>query len=245
MKTLSALFVCLFLAVPVLSHAQQALAPENGKSPSYCESLLATHGLLTRAQFQCGFNRYSNQLINAARTCYKELGEERAMEIIKFGMLEFDRNEGELGRKKLCSSLLQDFPQYVAMVPEGADESQETGADHAAASKVDAKLLRDLDRTDYLEVAREWSKLYDKLDAKYKNAVHTSDSVWAMDHGDLYGLAKGFTWRLCGKYADSGLADTITREFGALGGHSKAEEMAGYRAGMVYFYVKYQLLGCD
>ena len=110
---------------------------------------------------------------------------------------------------------------------------------------MDAKLLSDLARTDYLEVAKEWSKIYDRLDKKFKNTVHTSDSEYKMDYGDLYGLNKGFSWGLCGKYADNELGDTIVDEFGATGGRSETDEANGYRAGMVYFYVKYHLLKCE
>ena len=110
---------------------------------------------------------------------------------------------------------------------------------------LDAKLLSDLTRTDYLEVAKEWSKLYDRLDTRFKDTVHTGDSEYKMDYGDLYGLNKGFSWVLCGNYADNELGDTIVNEFGATGGSSETDEANGYRAGMVYFYVKYHLLKCE
>ena len=112
-------------------------------------------------------------------------------------------------------------------------------------ANLDAKLLNDLSRTDYLDVAKEWSKLYDRLDRKFRTTVHTRNGTYEMDYGDLYGLNKGFYWGLCGNHADSRLGDTIVEEFGATGGRSKAIEVEGYRAGIVYFYVKYSLLKCE
>lgn len=105
-------------------------------------------------------------------------------------------------------------------------------------------LIKDLENHNYMDVAKKWSKLYYQIPAKYKNTVYTDSGSFKMDYGDLYGLNKGFSWGLCGKYSESELGNTITDEFGATGGKSKAIEAEGYRAGIVYFYVKYQLLKC-
>ena len=133
----------------------------------------------------------------------------------------------------------------AAETPQTAKKSETANSKKTLPNDLDAKLLSDLKRTDYLEVAKEWSKLYERLDKKFKNTVHTSDSEFKMDYGDLYGLNKGFSWGLCGQYADSELGDTIVDEFGATGGRSETDEANGYRAGMVYFYVKYRLLKCE
>jgi hypothetical protein len=133
----------------------------------------------------------------------------------------------------------------AATAPTAAKKSENAGRGESIENSLDAKLLNDLSRTDYFEVANEWSKLYDQLDVRFKNTVHTSDSEYAMDFGDLYGLNKGFSWGLCGNYIDNELGDAIVDGFGATGGKSKTEEASGYRAGMVYFYVKYQLLECE
>lgn len=92
----------------------QALSPSNGSSPSHCEDLVATHGLLSRAQFQCGFNKYSESMMVSVKECYAELGEEQAMKIMKFGMQEFDRNENKAGHNKICRELLKSYPTIIA-----------------------------------------------------------------------------------------------------------------------------------
>lgn len=102
---------------------------------------------------------------------------------------------------------------------------------------LDARLLNDLSRKDHINVVVEWSKIYDHLDYKFKGDPDA--------YGDLYGLNKGSYWGLCEQYVDNELGQTIVDEFGATGGKSKAQETIGYRAGMVYFYVKYQLLKCE
>ena len=144
-----------------------------------------------------------------------------------------------------CSCQAQTQAPIAAATTQGAQQSENAGTRKTLANDLDAELLSDLKRTDYLEVAKEWSKLYDRLDNRFKNTVHTSESEYKMDYGDLYGLNKGFSWGLCGQYADSELGDTIVDAFGATGGRSETDEANGYRAGMVYFYVKYRLLKCE
>ena len=90
------------------------MTPENGREPSHCEDLMATHGLLTRAQVVCDFSKYSNDMLAEAKKCYADLGEEKAMEILKFGMKEFDRNMDELGKTKFCGALARDYPKIIA-----------------------------------------------------------------------------------------------------------------------------------
>ena len=126
-----------------------------------------------------------------------------------------------------------------------AKKAPNSAPEEADVSSFDQKLMSDLDRADYANVANEWSELYDKLGARFKNTVHTPDSEYKMDYGDLYGLNKGFSWGLCGKYIDNEVGDAIVDGFGATGGKSRTDEERGYRAGMVYFYVKHQLLKCE
>ena len=106
-------------------------------------------------------------------------------------------------------------------------------------------LLKDLSNTNYIEVANKWSKLYDQLPEKFKNNVYTTSNAYNTEYGDLYGINKGFSWGLCNEYDFNELGTTITDEFGATGGKNRKTEIKGYRAGMVYFYVKYQLLKCE
>lgn len=90
------------------------LTPADGVAPSYCENMLAIHGTLSVAQTECGFSKYSRKLIQITQTCHAQLGDERAAEIIKFGMREFNRNEKERGKAALCSALLKSFPSFIA-----------------------------------------------------------------------------------------------------------------------------------
>lgn len=68
-----------------------------------------------------------------------------------------------------------------------------------------------------------------------------------MSYGDLYGLNKGIPWGLCqvdkeGSFFD----DAILNEFWGGGKHGVGSktETDGYRAAMVYHYIRYQLLQC-
>lgn len=114
-KFLLTLVGCLICSsVGNLALAQQALTPANGEEPTYCEQTVAMHGLLSRAQFQCGYNHYNEQLTRDSAKCFRqELGTERGMEVMKFGMREFDRNAVQKGQNALCSELLKSFPEYI------------------------------------------------------------------------------------------------------------------------------------
>mgnify|MGYP003590818658 CR=1 FL=1 len=110
--------------------------------------------------------------------------------------------------------------------------------------KLNSTLIKDLENPNYSEVAKKWSKLYDKLPKKYQKTIYDNMSKYNMEYGNLYGLNKGFYTSLCGKYIDNEIFTTIADEYGALGGKSRSQEIKGYRAGMVFFYVKYQILKC-
>ncbi|MCT9978373.1 hypothetical protein M2R48_08560 [Acinetobacter sp. I-MWF] len=88
--------------------------PKNGEEPTYCEQIVSVHGLLTRAQMECGYSQYNDELISDSAKCFKhELGEEYGKEVLMFGMKEFDRNVNEDGKGKTCKTLLIEFPNYV------------------------------------------------------------------------------------------------------------------------------------
>lgn len=104
------ILIGLFLGLPQAN----ALAPKNGEEPTYCEQIVSVHGLLTRAQMECGYSQYNDELISDSVKCFKhELGEEYGKEVLKFGMKEFDRNVNEDGKEKTCKTLLIEFPNYV------------------------------------------------------------------------------------------------------------------------------------
>lgn len=82
--------------------------------PTYCEKTVMAHGMLSRAQFECGYSQYDGELITDSAKCFKyELKGEHADEVLKFGMSIFDRKEQELGKQGACKFFLKQFPDYV------------------------------------------------------------------------------------------------------------------------------------
>jgi hypothetical protein len=78
-----------------------------------CKMTLKMHGILSRAQFQCGFSKYNTALIDEAKTCAPTVGEDNLEGLLREGMSLFDKQEKERGRKVACRSILADFPAYV------------------------------------------------------------------------------------------------------------------------------------
>jgi len=123
------------------------------------------------------------------------------------------------------------------------------------------KLENDLERSDHKAVIKEWINDYDKLEPEFKNTIYIGEldrwdmvrgktpppvETYEMTYGDLYGVNKGFYWGLCGKHANEGLSAVITEDYWAGGKHGKGSEIEtqGYRAAMVYWYVRSQILNC-
>lgn len=106
-------YLAYFYCIPTFAN-KEALKPANGEQPTYCEQLVSLHGLLSRAQLQCGYSQYNQELIDDSRKCFEhELRSKRGTEVLKFGMREFDRNESKQGRKAICADLLKEFPEYI------------------------------------------------------------------------------------------------------------------------------------
>lgn len=85
-----------------------------GQSPAPdCEATIKVHAFLSRAQFQCGFRYYSQDMIDNARACAAQLGEDHVKDLITSGMATFDRNERERGHRALCADILKKFPGIV------------------------------------------------------------------------------------------------------------------------------------
>jgi hypothetical protein len=82
-------------------------------SDEVCVSIIKTHGFLSRAQFQCGFEYYSNEMIQEAKTCSETLPENEKRGLLKLGMQLFDRNEKERGHVQICEDILRDFPKIL------------------------------------------------------------------------------------------------------------------------------------
>ena len=100
---------------PPSSMTEQAGAdtdPE-GNPESSCEKLVRLHGMLSRAQFQCGYRSYNSALISQASECAKQVGDDKTKQKIESGMRDFDANEKERGHKGICAELLRAFPSYV------------------------------------------------------------------------------------------------------------------------------------
>ena len=115
-----------------------------------------------------------------------------------------------------------------------------------STSNLDAEILDDIQNLGIGEIASKWINTYDRLPNNYKNTVITSNGSYKMDYGDLYGLNKGFSSGLCDGYdTESVLFNYIADEYGATGGKTKQQEINGYRAGMVYHYLRSKVLKCQ
>lgn len=100
------------LSATAQKEAFLGLGPWAPKTAS-CEELLELHGLLSRAQFQCGFNHYKQSMLDDARRCAASVGSEAAKKQVASGMEIFDYNEGKRGRAAMCSSILENFPDLI------------------------------------------------------------------------------------------------------------------------------------
>jgi hypothetical protein len=78
-----------------------------------CVSIIKSHGFLSRAQFQCRFEYYSNEMIQEAKTCSETLPENEKRGLLKLGMQLFDHNEKERGHVQICEDNLSDFPKIL------------------------------------------------------------------------------------------------------------------------------------
>lgn len=85
----------------------------------------------------------------------------------------------------------------------------------------------------FCNVAYEWSNLYDEIPSEYKKNVITTEDKYPMEMNDFYGLNKGFYWG--SKYEN---LSKIGEEIQNIGFDN---ENVSFKAGMVYFYVRYAL----
>ncbi len=75
-----------------------------------CPGVLKTHGFLSRAHLQCGFENYSEPLIDAADSCINDLGGQAAEKLLEAGLQAFDDRETERGHESLCKDVQDKFP---------------------------------------------------------------------------------------------------------------------------------------
>lgn len=78
-----------------------------------CKTAMGAHGMLSRAQFQCGFRRYSTAKMDLASVCFKTLGEEESKKVLQSGIEYFDEQVKSMGKKKACQAMLDSFPDYI------------------------------------------------------------------------------------------------------------------------------------
>jgi hypothetical protein len=93
-------------------------------SPSYsnpanndCARTMKSHGFLSRAQFQCGFDDYSADMAEEARSCAQRMDKVAVSEALKEGASVFDANEEKRGHLQLCGDILRDFSHVVRLRP--------------------------------------------------------------------------------------------------------------------------------
>jgi hypothetical protein len=85
----------------------------NPHQANHCSSLVKLHAFLTRAQFQCGYRYYSNEMLEQAQQCKEMLADKETQRTIDDGVVLFDRREKNVGRRALCRVILRDFPTIV------------------------------------------------------------------------------------------------------------------------------------
>ena len=82
--------------------------------PTYCEQAVIYHGMMSRAQFECGYSQYNEELIVESGKCIKhELGDEYGTTLLKIGMSDFDHVVGKMGKQETCKVILKRNPNTV------------------------------------------------------------------------------------------------------------------------------------
>lgn len=106
--------ILVIVATLCFSQTSYSLTPKNGEEPTFCEQVVSVHGLLSRAQIECGYSEYNEELISDSAKCFKhELGDEYGSEVLMFGMKEYDRHVKEDGKEFTCKYILKEFSDYV------------------------------------------------------------------------------------------------------------------------------------
>ncbi|KUM12529.1 hypothetical protein AV645_02765 [Acinetobacter calcoaceticus] len=91
-----------------------AQEPQSLVGQTHCEKTVELHGFLSRAQLDCNYHYYSEELKDAAAKCTKhELGDKYGREVMKFGMNQFEERKKEDIKGQLCSKVLKEFPNYI------------------------------------------------------------------------------------------------------------------------------------
>lgn len=88
----------------------------------------------------------------------------------------------------------------------------------------------------YCNLVYEWSKLYYSLPEEFQKNVKTGSDIYEIEKNDFEELARGFYWQNSKNENMNKIGGIIVDSIGY------NDEPISFRAGMVYFYVKYQLL---
>lgn len=101
-----ALGVIIYLSLPAQSQSFPDLRKEDIDA---CVEVLKLHGVLSRAQFQCGFTEYSSRLTDFAQGCAKRIPTSEMQQALRFGMNAFDRQEKDHGHAQVCKMAVDDI----------------------------------------------------------------------------------------------------------------------------------------
>ena len=84
------------MKAPILA-AAITFAGATGVQALDCADFIKMHGMATRAQFQCRFNQYNQEVIDEARTCYRQVGDDRGKDLLMTGMKQFGYSDSGVG----------------------------------------------------------------------------------------------------------------------------------------------------
>jgi hypothetical protein len=79
-----------------------------------CKGIIKAHGMLTRAQFQCNFGKYSTDMLEDANKCAAVVGDAAAKDLLGEGMDTFDWNEQKRVITRCAARCLRTSPGIVA-----------------------------------------------------------------------------------------------------------------------------------
>lgn len=102
-------------------------------------------------------------------------------------------------------------------------------------------LRDDLKNLDIKEIPNVWKNRFNLLPKNYQEYVVTNDefSIMSSNKNDVEKLIRGFSWGCENNKKMEALGEEISIEIG----YNNPE--LTYKAGMVFFYYKYQVLNCD
>lgn len=78
-----------------------------------CDDVVFIHSFLSSAQFTCGFQGYSEDLIMDAAQCSKKMSSKNSDATIKEGIKKFNDRVEIDGKKETCKAVLEKFPNVV------------------------------------------------------------------------------------------------------------------------------------